>query len=113
MEENKICINHSLLYEWYALFLEAKGRWKEARIVYHIGISRSLTFLIIFFDLGLYCLVHFSDLVLLFWDCRKAEPLENLKKAQALFIDRMTERLNASSLQKVSSYGHIFSTSSN
>ncbi|KAG8473325.1 hypothetical protein CXB51_035457 [Gossypium anomalum] len=71
MEENKICIGHSLLYEWYAYFLEAKGKWKEAHIIYHIGISR------------------------------KAEPIEKLKLAQSLFVKRMSERLNTFSLGKV------------
>ncbi|PPS10210.1 hypothetical protein GOBAR_AA10425 [Gossypium barbadense] len=71
MEENEICIGHSLLYEWYAYFLEAKGKWKEAHIIYHIGISR------------------------------KAEPIEKLKWAQSLFVKRMSERLNTFSLGKV------------
>ncbi|MBA0573245.1 hypothetical protein Golob_000528 [Gossypium lobatum] len=71
MEENEICIGHSLLYEWYAYFLEAKGKWKEAHIIYHIGISR------------------------------KAEPIEKLKWAQSLFVKRMSERLNTFSLAKV------------
>ncbi|KAK8558924.1 hypothetical protein V6N13_098538 [Hibiscus sabdariffa] len=64
MEENEICIGNSLLYEWYAYFLEAKGKWKEAHIIYHMGISR------------------------------KAEPIEKLKWAQSLFVKRMSERLN-------------------
>ncbi|KAL5793747.1 hypothetical protein ACOSP7_002341 [Xanthoceras sorbifolium] len=71
MEETEICIGHSLLYQWYALFLEAKGKWQDAHMVYHIGISR------------------------------KAEPLEKLEEAHSLFLDRMSERLNASSLQKI------------
>ncbi|KAE8687790.1 Mitotic checkpoint serine/threonine-protein kinase BUB1 [Hibiscus syriacus] len=71
MEENEICIGHSLLYEWYAYFLEAKGKWKEAQIIYRMGISR------------------------------KAEPIEKLKWAQSLFVKRMSERLNTFSLGKV------------
>ncbi|KAH7576961.1 hypothetical protein JRO89_XS01G0183100 [Xanthoceras sorbifolium] len=71
IEETEICIGHSLLYQWYALFLEAKGKWQDAHMVYHIGISR------------------------------KAEPLEKLEEAHSLFLDRMSERLNASSLQKI------------
>ncbi|XWS68670.1 hypothetical protein CRYUN_Cryun04dG0110900 [Craigia yunnanensis] len=70
MEENEICIGNSLLYEWYAYFLEAKGKWKEAHMVYQIGISR------------------------------KAEPLEKLKGAESLFVKRMSERLNTSSFGK-------------
>ncbi|XVF66805.1 hypothetical protein PTKIN_Ptkin10aG0067200 [Pterospermum kingtungense] len=71
MEENEICVGRSLLYEWYAYFLEAKGKWKEAHMAYQIGISR------------------------------KAEPLEKLKEAQLLFVKRMSERLNTSSLGKI------------
>ncbi|KAK2651157.1 hypothetical protein Ddye_018668 [Dipteronia dyeriana] len=71
MEKIEICIGHSLLYQWYALFLEAKGKWQDAHMVYQIGISR------------------------------KVEPLEKLKEAHSLFLDRISERLNASSLQKV------------
>lgn len=32
---------------------------------------------------------------------RNAEPVEVLKKAQALFLDRLSELVNASSLEKV------------
>ncbi|OMO62764.1 hypothetical protein CCACVL1_22643 [Corchorus capsularis] len=71
MEEYKICIGAALLYEWYAYFLEAKGKWKEAHMVYQIGISR------------------------------KAKPLEKLKGAQSLFIKRMSERLNSVSFGKI------------
>lgn len=63
MEELRICIGHSLLYQWYALFLELKEKWRDAHMVYQIGISR------------------------------KAEPLDNLEEALALFIDRLSERL--------------------
>ncbi|GAV80586.1 Pkinase domain-containing protein/Mad3_BUB1_I domain-containing protein [Cephalotus follicularis] len=71
MEENEICVYHSLLYEWYALFLEVKEKWLDAHKVYQIGILR------------------------------KAEPLERLRGAQSLFLKRMFERLNGSSLQKI------------
>uniref|UniRef100_A0A5B7CE93 Putative mitotic checkpoint serine/threonine-protein kinase BUB1 n=1 Tax=Davidia involucrata TaxID=16924 RepID=A0A5B7CE93_DAVIN len=71
LEQNKICITHSLLYESYALFLEAKGRLTDALMVYQLGISRN------------------------------AEPLERLKKAHALFRDRMFEIVNACSLEKI------------
>ncbi|KAM7271709.1 hypothetical protein ACFE04_030923 [Oxalis oulophora] len=71
IEDNEICIGHSSLYEWYALFLEAQGELKEANVVYQIGISRN------------------------------AEPLGMLKGAQSLFIQRMQERVNnASCLMK-------------
>ncbi|KAK2982701.1 hypothetical protein RJ640_014501 [Escallonia rubra] len=39
MEEIKICLYCSLLYECYALFLEAKGKLSEALSVYELGIS--------------------------------------------------------------------------
>ncbi|XP_021894250.1 mitotic checkpoint serine/threonine-protein kinase BUB1 isoform X2 [Carica papaya] len=77
MEESKICVGHSLLYEWYAVFLEAKGKWQEAHMVYQIGISR------------------------------KAKPLERLKGAESLFLNRMSERVNASSLQKMDGRGSL------
>ncbi|KAA8524345.1 hypothetical protein F0562_010768 [Nyssa sinensis] len=71
LEQYKICITRSLLYESYALFLEAKGRLTDALLVYQLGISRN------------------------------AEPLERLNKAQALFRDRMFEIVNACSLKKI------------
>ncbi|XP_031255387.1 mitotic checkpoint serine/threonine-protein kinase BUB1-like isoform X1 [Pistacia vera] len=74
MEETEICIGHSLLYQWYAFFLEAKGLWQDAHMVYQTGISR------------------------------KAEPLEQLKEAQSLFLDRMSERFGGSSLQKIDEF---------
>ncbi|THG16338.1 hypothetical protein TEA_009691 [Camellia sinensis var. sinensis] len=70
MEQNKICRSNSLLYESYALFLEAKGKFADAFMAYQLGISRN------------------------------AEPLERLKKAQALFRDRMSEIVNAGSHEK-------------
>ncbi|KDO42135.1 hypothetical protein CISIN_1g037765mg, partial [Citrus sinensis] len=63
MEELEICTGHSLLYQWYAIFLELNGKWRDAHMVYQIGISR------------------------------KAEPLDKLEEALALFIDRLSERL--------------------
>ncbi|KAG5545256.1 hypothetical protein RHGRI_017650 [Rhododendron griersonianum] len=70
MEQNQMCVNNSMLYESYALFLEAKGKLTDALVVYQFGISRN------------------------------AEPLERLKKAKALFCDRMSEIVNACSLEK-------------
>ncbi|KAG9440333.1 hypothetical protein H6P81_020498 [Aristolochia fimbriata] len=60
MEERKMFLSHSLLYESYAIYLEAKGRLLEAHRIYQLGITR------------------------------KAEPLETLKKMHALFLDRLT-----------------------
>ncbi|KAI8011109.1 Mitotic checkpoint serine/threonine-protein kinase BUB1 [Camellia lanceoleosa] len=71
MEQNKICRSNSLLYESYALLLEAKGKLADAFMAYQLGISRN------------------------------AEPLERLKKAQALFRDRMSEIVNACSHEKM------------
>ncbi|KAG8641442.1 hypothetical protein MANES_13G147400v8 [Manihot esculenta] len=71
MEENKICSDHSLLYELYAGLLEAKENWQQAQMIYQKGILR------------------------------KAKPLERLKGAHALFLDRMSHRVNGCSLQKI------------
>ncbi|KAE9457694.1 hypothetical protein C3L33_10423, partial [Rhododendron williamsianum] len=40
MEQNQMCVNNSMLYESYALFLEAKGKLTDALVVYQLGISR-------------------------------------------------------------------------
>ncbi|CAN1160905.1 Mitotic checkpoint serine/threonine-protein kinase BUB1 [Linum perenne] len=81
METSKICIDNSLLYELYAGFLEAKEMWQEAHMVYRIGILR------------------------------KAEPLERLKNAFFLFLDRMSDRVNACSVKKID--GGVSSQSEN
>ncbi|XP_010490284.1 PREDICTED: mitotic checkpoint serine/threonine-protein kinase BUB1-like [Camelina sativa] len=39
VEEKEICKGHSLLYEWYAIFLEVKGLWRRANSVYQTGLS--------------------------------------------------------------------------
>ncbi|XP_042009648.1 mitotic checkpoint serine/threonine-protein kinase BUB1-like isoform X2 [Salvia splendens] len=70
MEEHRICVRKALLYESFALFLEAKGKLIDACMIYHLGISR------------------------------KAEPLGRLKKAQVLFLERMSERVSNESFQK-------------
>ncbi|XP_057792451.1 mitotic checkpoint serine/threonine-protein kinase BUB1 [Salvia miltiorrhiza] len=71
IEEHRICIRKALLYESFALFLEAKGRLIDACMIYHLGISRN------------------------------AEPLGRLKKAQVLFLERMSERVTNGSFQKM------------
>ncbi|KAL1219378.1 Mitotic checkpoint serine/threonine-protein kinase BUB1 [Cardamine amara subsp. amara] len=71
VEENEICIGHSLLYEWFAIFLEVKGLWRRANSVYQTGLSR------------------------------KAEPFDRLKEAHSLFLQRISKRTKTSSLQKV------------
>ncbi|EYU42135.1 hypothetical protein ABFS82_13G031200 [Erythranthe guttata] len=71
MEEHRICVHKALLYESLALFLEAKGRLIDACMVYQLGISRN------------------------------AEPLGRLKKAQVLFLERMSERVTNESSEKV------------
>ncbi|KAM7495094.1 hypothetical protein LguiB_029703 [Lonicera macranthoides] len=73
MEDYKICLYNSLRYEAVAIFLEAKGKLHDAHSVYQLGISRN------------------------------AEPVERLKKALALFLERMREVVNACSLKKVDS----------
>nr|AAM15365.1 predicted protein [Arabidopsis thaliana] len=71
IEETEICKGHSLLYEWYAIFLEVKGLWRRANSVYQTGLSR------------------------------KAEPFDRLKEAHSLFLQRISKRTKASSLEKV------------
>lgn len=43
MLEKKICVGHSLLYVWYATFLESKGKLYDAQMVYQMGILRSIS----------------------------------------------------------------------
>ncbi|XP_047948462.1 mitotic checkpoint serine/threonine-protein kinase BUB1-like [Salvia hispanica] len=71
MEEHRICVHKALLYESFALFLEAKGKLIDACMIYHLGISRN------------------------------AQPLGRLKKAQVLFLERMSERVSNESFQKM------------
>ncbi|KAB1209899.1 Mitotic checkpoint serine/threonine-protein kinase BUB1 [Morella rubra] len=70
MVKREICVGHSLLYVCYASFLESKGKLYDAHIVYQSAISRN------------------------------AKPVELLKRAHALFLDRMSELVNACLLQK-------------
>ncbi|XP_020525970.1 mitotic checkpoint serine/threonine-protein kinase BUB1 isoform X1 [Amborella trichopoda] len=70
MEEKKIGLTHSLLYEAYAVYLEAKGKPSEADAIYELGISR------------------------------KAMPFESLKKAYTSFLCRMAEVTQFSGLDK-------------
>ncbi|GMY10146.1 mitotic checkpoint serine/threonine-protein kinase BUB1 [Fagus crenata] len=72
MVESEICIGHSILYVCYASFLELKQKLHDAHLVYKSGISRN------------------------------AKPVELLKRAYALFLDRLSESVNACSLQKKS-----------
>uniref|UniRef100_A0A7N0UM90 Mitotic checkpoint serine/threonine-protein kinase BUB1 n=1 Tax=Kalanchoe fedtschenkoi TaxID=63787 RepID=A0A7N0UM90_KALFE len=67
MEENRICLHNCLLYETYALFLEAKGNLHQAASIYRLGISRN------------------------------AQPIESLTNAYRLFLSRMKEILIAGS----------------
>ncbi|KAM1717968.1 hypothetical protein ACFX11_025738 [Malus domestica] len=59
MLHREICVGHSLLYVWYAIFLEAKEKLYDAHMVYQMGISRN------------------------------AKPVEWVEKAHALFLARM------------------------
>ncbi|GAB2294501.1 protein kinase [Dionaea muscipula] len=70
MEECKICLKNAVLYETGALFLEAKGKLVDAHRVYEIGISMN------------------------------AEPIERLKKAHSLFLERMSLIVDACSAGK-------------
>lgn len=40
--EQEICIGNSLLYIWYAVFLESKGRLNDANMIYELGLLRYL-----------------------------------------------------------------------
>lgn len=71
VEENEICKGHSLLYEWYATFLELKGLWIRAHLVYQTGLSR------------------------------KAQPFDRLKEAHSFFLQRISKRTKPSPLPKV------------
>ncbi|XP_052208011.1 mitotic checkpoint serine/threonine-protein kinase BUB1 [Diospyros lotus] len=71
MEQSKICAYNSFFYQNYALFLEAKGKLIDAFMVYQLGISRN------------------------------AKPLESLKKAEALFRDRMSAIVDACNHDKM------------
>lgn len=41
--ESNICVGQAVLYAWYAVFLESKGKLYEAQMVYQMGISRSIS----------------------------------------------------------------------
>ncbi|CAN7096144.1 unnamed protein product [Brassica rapa subsp. narinosa] len=76
VEENEICIGHSLLYEWYATFLELKGLWIRAHLVYQTGLSR------------------------------EAQPFDRLKEAHSFFLQRISKRTKPSSLVKVLTFSN-------
>ncbi|XP_057525554.1 mitotic checkpoint serine/threonine-protein kinase BUB1 isoform X1 [Amaranthus tricolor] len=61
IEEHKICLTKSLLYEIGAHFLEVNGELMDAHRLYILGISRN------------------------------AEPIENLKKAHKSFLERISD----------------------
>ncbi|KAL8188767.1 hypothetical protein R6Q57_029787 [Mikania cordata] len=71
LEQLKICLDKSLLYESYALVLEAMGMVGEAHLVYQSGISRN------------------------------AEPIGRLKKAHEYFLERMHTVVDACSPPKM------------
>ncbi|KAJ7981492.1 Mitotic checkpoint Serine/Threonine-kinase BUB1-like protein [Quillaja saponaria] len=77
MVNSNICGGHSLFYAWSAYFLESKGKLLDAQKVYELGISRN------------------------------AEPVEWLKKAHALFLNRISELVNVASIQKVDDTGSV------
>ncbi|KAF5786088.1 putative protein kinase BUB family [Helianthus annuus] len=71
IEQLQICLDKALLYESYALVLEAKGMMGEAHLVYQSGILRN------------------------------AEPIGRLKKAHECFLERMHTIVGACSLPKM------------
>ncbi|KAH9616426.1 hypothetical protein KSS87_005518, partial [Heliosperma pusillum] len=66
MDNSKICAANSMLYQTYALILEANGQLTDANRIYRLGISRN------------------------------AEPIEELKKAYNSFLEKIEEVLKAS-----------------
>lgn len=40
IEKHRICLCKAMLYESFALFLELKGRFIDASVMYNLGISR-------------------------------------------------------------------------
>lgn len=40
MIEYEICVAHAEIYQWYAHFLEIRGKWQDAHTVYNMGILR-------------------------------------------------------------------------
>ncbi|KAL4585270.1 hypothetical protein LXL04_009886 [Taraxacum kok-saghyz] len=88
IEQLKICLDKALLYESYALFLEAKGMMDEAHLVYLSGISR----------------VKFCF--------RNAEPIEHLKKAHAYFLERMQAIIDSCTHNKINGGSTLNSGSS-
>ncbi|XP_045820362.1 mitotic checkpoint serine/threonine-protein kinase BUB1 isoform X4 [Trifolium pratense] len=68
--DSDVCANDASLYVYAACFFEAKGRLRDAQIIYKLGISRN------------------------------AEPIKWLEKAYTLFLSRLSEICNAASSQK-------------
>ncbi|QHO05779.1 hypothetical protein HN51_064762 [Arachis hypogaea] len=66
-----VCTKNASLYVWSACFFELKGMLHDALTIYHLGISRN------------------------------AEPIEWLKKAQALCHQRISETWKAAERQKI------------
>ncbi|KAL5730430.1 non-specific serine/threonine protein kinase [Ranunculus cassubicifolius] len=73
LEEKSMCLEHALLYVYYAVYLIAKGDLVEADRVYRIGISRN------------------------------AQPIEELRSAHADFLQRMSDIVNGGALNKIES----------
>ena len=92
-----------MLYEWYATFLELKGLWIRAHLVYQTGLSRlSLTLYYLFF------FVLFEKIVANSWDIfdREAQPFDRLKEAHSFFLQRISKRTKPSSLVKVLTFSN-------
>ncbi|KAK7342402.1 hypothetical protein VNO80_25353 [Phaseolus coccineus] len=71
MLDSNVCAKNSSLYVWSASLFELKGRLRYALSIYQLGIGRN------------------------------AKPIEWLRKALTLFLNRMSEIQNAASNQKV------------
>ena len=98
MLDRKICIGQSLLYVWYASFLESKGKLYDAQMVYHIGISRSSLFLrkiILFFCVCIFELEFHYTMLMICYCASNAKPAEWVTKAHAFFLERMSELVSS------------------
>ncbi|QCD87710.1 checkpoint serine/threonine-protein kinase [Vigna unguiculata] len=71
MLDSNVCANNSALYVWSASLFELKGRLRDALSIYQLGIGRN------------------------------AKPVEWLREAHTLFLNRMSEIQNAASNLKV------------
>lgn len=68
IEERRICLRKAMLYESFALFLEAKGSLIDACMIYHLGISRFIFFSLVM-RIELLIIIIYNKRVLAFQKC--------------------------------------------